>query len=252
MLKNLLSGRLGIKAKMLICKNAEHNPVSSFSVFRSLFYVSTSGFTLAEVLITLGIIGVVASMTIPILMNNIQEQQYKTAYKKAYSTISQAFQKAQGDNAIVSLTGTTSSQGGEANFATIKQYFSIAKDCDINSLSQCWDSSGELWKNETAGTQVPSFIDKSGMAWRLRFPDSGYLTPIIFVDTNGSKKPNQYGKDRFPLLYANTVPIFGIDNGGIPTKIAPLYDITGTDANSLLYCPSSATHPCYYTSWLYN
>lgn len=48
------------------------------------------GFTLAEVLITLGIIGVVAAMTMPTLMNSTQGAQYRAAYKKALSAISQA------------------------------------------------------------------------------------------------------------------------------------------------------------------
>ena len=47
------------------------------------------GFTLAEVLITLGIIGVVAAMTMPTLMNSTNGAQYKAAYKKALSAISQ-------------------------------------------------------------------------------------------------------------------------------------------------------------------
>lgn len=47
------------------------------------------GFTLAEVLITLGIIGVVAAMTMPTLMNSTQGAQYKAAYKKALSALSQ-------------------------------------------------------------------------------------------------------------------------------------------------------------------
>ena len=45
------------------------------------------GFTLAEVLITLGIIGVVAAMTMPTLMNSTQGAQYKAAYKKALSAL---------------------------------------------------------------------------------------------------------------------------------------------------------------------
>jgi len=48
------------------------------------------GFTLAEVLITLGIIGVVAAMTMPTLINSTNGAQYKTAYKKALSVMSQA------------------------------------------------------------------------------------------------------------------------------------------------------------------
>lgn len=48
-----------------------------------------SGFTLAEVLITLGIIGVVAAMTIPTLMTNTTASQFKTAYKKSLSSLKQ-------------------------------------------------------------------------------------------------------------------------------------------------------------------
>ena len=48
------------------------------------------GFTLAEVLITLGIIGVVAAMTIPTLISNTNGAQFKSAYKKALSSLNQA------------------------------------------------------------------------------------------------------------------------------------------------------------------
>lgn len=48
------------------------------------------GFTLAEVLITLGIIGVVAAMTMPTLINSTNGAQYKAAFKKALSALSQA------------------------------------------------------------------------------------------------------------------------------------------------------------------
>ena len=50
---------------------------------------SKNAFTLAEVLITLGIIGVVAAMTMPTLINQTNGAQYKAAYKKALSAISQ-------------------------------------------------------------------------------------------------------------------------------------------------------------------
>ena len=49
-----------------------------------------NAFTLAEVLITLGIIGVVAAMTMPTLINQTNGAQYKAAYKKALSALSQA------------------------------------------------------------------------------------------------------------------------------------------------------------------
>src|SRR5574344_485196 len=49
-----------------------------------------SGFTLAEVLIVLGIIGVVAAMTIPTLMNQTGQAEFKTGFKKVVSTLNQA------------------------------------------------------------------------------------------------------------------------------------------------------------------
>ena len=61
-----------------------------FFMFKNGFKMVRSGFTLAEVLITLGIIGVVAAMTMPTLMNATNGAQYKTAFKKALSVISQA------------------------------------------------------------------------------------------------------------------------------------------------------------------
>ncbi|MDE6139113.1 MAG: type II secretion system GspH family protein [Candidatus Gastranaerophilales bacterium] len=48
------------------------------------------GFTLAEVLITLGIIGVVAAMTIPTLIANTNSLKYRSQFKKSISTLSQA------------------------------------------------------------------------------------------------------------------------------------------------------------------
>ncbi len=49
-----------------------------------------NAFTLAEVLITLGIIGVVAAMTIPTLMTNINGAKYRNQFKKSLSTLNQA------------------------------------------------------------------------------------------------------------------------------------------------------------------
>lgn len=85
--------------------------------------IGMRGFTLAEVLITLGIIGVVAAMTMPTLINSTQGAQYKTAFKKALSVMSQAVvmnialndydlsQTVSGTN----VTANTAAEGQESN-----------------------------------------------------------------------------------------------------------------------------------------
>ena len=50
-----------------------------------------NAFTLAEVLITLGIIGVVASMTLPALINQTRAKELQTGLKKAYSVLQTAY-----------------------------------------------------------------------------------------------------------------------------------------------------------------
>lgn len=56
-----------------------------------------NAFTLAEVLITLGVIGVVAAMTIPTLMTNLQNRKLESQFKEGYSILSQAFKSWQDD-----------------------------------------------------------------------------------------------------------------------------------------------------------
>ncbi len=60
--------------------------------------INKLAFTLSEVLITLGIIGVVAAMTIPALMNQANDVELKNKFKKEYSVFSQAILQIQTDN----------------------------------------------------------------------------------------------------------------------------------------------------------
>ncbi len=53
-------------------------------------YMKNFGFTLAEVLITLGIIGIVAAMTVPVLISNTNGAKFRSQYKKTVSTLNQA------------------------------------------------------------------------------------------------------------------------------------------------------------------
>ena len=71
------------------------------------------GFTLAEVLITLGIIGVVAAMTIPTLISNTNSAKFRSQYKKTLSTLNQAalMGTAQYDLDFASITGAGTCDG---------------------------------------------------------------------------------------------------------------------------------------------
>lgn len=64
-------------------------------------------FTLAEVLITLGIIGVVAAMTIPTLISKIGKRQLETQIKASYSTIAQTMRAVQADDVDFDMTIAT-------------------------------------------------------------------------------------------------------------------------------------------------
>ena len=67
--------------------------------------MSKIGFTLAEVLITLGIIGVVAAITIPELMTAHKAHRLRTQFLKSYSTIQQVFKQIEADD--ISIDPTT-------------------------------------------------------------------------------------------------------------------------------------------------
>ena len=66
--------------------------------FTNNIFGKKNAFTLAEVLITLGIIGVVAALTIPTLMSSIQNRQLEVGLKNAYSTLTQALKMYEQDN----------------------------------------------------------------------------------------------------------------------------------------------------------
>ena len=200
-------------------------------------------FTLAEVLITIGIIGVVATFTIPTLMNNIQDAQYKTAYKKSYTVLSQALISADSQDLIIE---NTSNADNRANFITLMGQLKIVKACVGSDIAQCWDMTGEMGEGAVGGRPyvgLPAFIDASGMAWTQI---SG-STSKFAVDTNGFKQPNQYGKDRFGFYAYDEKNQIGV--GSIPIKVKPFND---NDGNCCFGNVCATQNNYYGTSWLMN
>lgn len=198
-------------------------------------------FTLAEALITLAIIGVIAALTTPTLVRDARNTQYKTAYKKAFSVASQVWLKMNFDGLIVTRPGWNDLSSVLTNFSAFKTYFNIIKDCNTNNNSTCWATGETIWGG-CPGEEAPAFIDASGMAWTVEVTGS-VAGPFLLVDVNGNKGPNVYGKDRFMII---PTP----DDGGtigLPTRILPVQDYATSDGG--LRCP---TGPCWYTSWITN
>ena len=211
-------------------------------------YFKYSAFTLAEVLITLGIIGIVAAITIPVLQKNIQDAQYKTAYKKAYSELSQIVSRLSQENSFVFAEDFATYK---QNFRLIMSQFNITKDCTNGNGQSCWNLNGELFDNYDGGgwprvNSTPSFLDISGSSWSMFWEGS----PWILLDTNGFAKPNQYGKDRFAFYLLDRR---NFNSSGIPVKIKPFDDNSGfTCASNKCGTVGDNDYQTYYgTSWLY-
>lgn len=220
--------------------------------------LSRFAFTLAEVLITLGVVGIAAEITIPTLVNNINEQTYKTAYKKAYASISQALLIAKSNSELLPLPATTTTQRN-LNFYSIMSHFQIARQCgSYNSsgtatfanITSCWATKEYAFTSYPIPAGDVVYVDNSGMAWALVAPRADASSTgwgfQIFVDTNGLKSPNKYGQDRFQFSQYTNANMELIGLGVLP-------DSPGAAAfgwNETDICPSYASSPCYYKSWI--
>ena len=134
------------------------------------------GFTLAEVLITLGIIGVVAAMTIPTLIANTSSTQFKTAYKKTLSTLNQAalMNIALNDYDFSSLVKEPDSKRGEnADGQTARTMSSILLGTDVGKQEKV-----------IQGTNVTAEYDFTGLAG-MKYTLSDYTCTAEDVSSDG-------------------------------------------------------------------
>ena len=212
-------------------------------------------FTLAEVLITIGIIGLVAAMTLPGLINNYQERQFKTAYKKVYSEISQVFQEAL-LNQEFTRTEQISKNATTEEFNILKSKFKVLLDCGKEDIERCWKKGDTLCGgscssgNSSDGIDMdngnPSeghaycFIDGSGQSWCTY----NYSENIFLVDTNGHSNPNRFGRDRWIFTFAD-INNNRVNNFSNYKKVVPYYN-----RDLLTQSPFCKHPPCYYQSWL--
>lgn len=195
--------------------------------FKSIKSIKIIAFTLAEVLITLSIIGIVAALTIPQLINNTNDSELKNSWIKAYSILSDAASRARIDN------GGTQEKMIASNFyqtllPIYQQYLSFQKTCPNDAVAEgCWHTTFKSYNGlATCDTSITGSCDfwqpnvgnpfrggilNNGMLFLLQgnYPtctdtDTSMGCARMTVDVNGFKPPNVYGKDIFTLVLDNT------------------------------------------------
>ena len=184
-----------------------------FSRFTSHYSLKSAAFTLAEVLVTLGIIGVVSAMTVPTLMQNYQRQSYVTQLHKVYNEMSQGFQQMMTDRNALNLKETGLLNTTEQATETFKNYLKVVQDCG-NNFSPCFASeyhstTGSSIKTVEANWWSSSFVLADGAAIGLHglidysAGNVNYPYGYMYVDINGAKGPNIAGRDFFLFYYFN-------------------------------------------------
>ena len=161
-------------------------------------------FTLAEVLVTLGIIGVVSAMTVPTLMQNYQRQSYVTQLHKVYNELNQATLRYQTDrNALNLKEAGLTSQAAAENF--IESNFKIVQKCGSNKTPCFASSYKKIAGTSPIGWYTPrtNYIIASGTAIGVSYRPVGDVLLELYVDTNGAKGPNITGRDIFAMFIYN-------------------------------------------------
>ena len=180
-----------------------------------------AAFTLAEVLITLGIIGVVAAMTLPAVINTTRNKELETGLKKGASVLTQAFDMYQAEHGDRILPVNV---GLQELKSIIMPYFKTAKDCGYGSGSNTEDvdkaciknyanqgqnatvNNSNVYRNFTNTNYITlTYFDDGqaiavdGMLILIENAGGGYGNQIyISVDVNGAgKRPNMLGQDLF-------------------------------------------------------
>ncbi len=167
--------------------------MNKYTYFLKYHSNKSFGFTLAEVLITLGIIGIVAALTMPTLIANHKKKTTATKVKKAYSVISQALTSAQLDYGgmenweYLSFTDDKVEERSNASKMFAETYLKPY----VNSIKYEESCTKEI--NNKYLTNKPQIYLSDGTSIIVN-TGSCY---DIFVDINGDQIPNEGGRDIF-------------------------------------------------------
>jgi prepilin-type N-terminal cleavage/methylation domain-containing protein len=165
-----------------------------------------NAFTLAEVLITLGIIGVVSALTLPTLVKNHQRQVYTVQLKKVYNELSQAAEQVKTDSNAVNLKESQLRRSGSSYLLT--HYFKTTQTCSTSSLSSCFAS--QYANMNGTNVSISNFVPSGGSCAVISsgasicvgsLNSSGSIN--VATDINGKEGPNIVGRDLFTLVILN-------------------------------------------------
>lgn len=174
------------------------------------------GFTLAEVLITLGIIGVVAALTMPSLIANYQKKQTVSKLQKDMATVQQAIKMSEAFNGeTVNWTLPDKTHLGNTQAFAENYFFPYLKTIktSIPTSEDCWADTKTIAGNEAVDYKISGFGQVCGCAVLNNGTSIYFWThgphPIdyndhhlqISIDINGHRKgPNMLGKDVFAMI----------------------------------------------------
>lgn len=176
---------------------------------------SKKGFSLAEALITIGIIGMLATMVYQVLSGNIKDKVTTARLKKTYSSLQQALLKAVAENGPVDSWGISMEPGYGGEKILLKN---IGKH--LNTIKVCEDGTGcypnRTYKNIDGTNYVnwnilsdrSAVILADGTMVMFNTSSAGEYSDYgqIYVDINGAKPPNQVGVDFFYFyIFQNTL-----------------------------------------------
>ena len=184
--------------------------------------MKNTAFTLAEVLITLGVIGVVATLTLPNLTANYKKKTLITQLKHTYSVLQTGFSLSEVDNGDITEWPFGAEMDVDSFYSQyIEPYFKGVKKC-ANAASCGYSGTFDTVKWSNDGSHWGVHTDESRVLFRLNsgavvfFPrntsdeqGNPSYTRVLYIDVNGGKGPNKGGSDVFSL-YRDTA------NGVIP------------------------------------
>lgn len=216
------------------------------------------GFTLAEVLITLGIIGVVAAITIPNLMANNKAKKLRSQFLKSYSTVQQVFKLMEADDVSTDPSSYNRNEGNMF-YKTFKTYLAGATDCYRQKSIPCYDFNSEKYKNlnGTAAVMKYYFDDgeillQDGTLLLFEQPAGENVGKIwIFVDINGVKEPpNRLGYDLFLFYFADGELKTMGDKGTPITDDTRYCSLSNTSGLNGATCAHRAKTESDYFNWV--